>query len=324
MTAPEHALVVTGVSSLIGHHLASFFVGHGHRVIGTISKPPVAYEGVQRRRLDAVETVGVTLATLELTDGDAIRTFIDRHRPRYWIHHAGWATRYASLDYDLDRGHAVNVAPLDDLYPALRSVGCRGVIVTGSSAEYSDSDQANLESDCCVPALPYGLSKLTETLRARQLALQHCIPTRVARIYIPFGRYDAPNKLLPSVIEALRQGRPIDLSACEQHRDFLYMGDLVEGYAALLRDLDRATVFDVFNLCSGQAMPLRDLLLELTRLLDGDPALLLFGARPMRSGEPPVSYGSSVKAAAVLGWRPGSLREGLRKFLQASADTVSH
>ncbi len=123
---------------------------------------------------------------------------VDRCAPSLWIQHAGFARGYGSLDFDLDHGHLINVAPLTQLYSALRGSRC-GVIVTGSSAEYAAADSGNRESDACAPDTPYGLSKFAETLRARQLAAQHDVSTRVARLYIPFGARDNPQKLLVQV-----------------------------------------------------------------------------------------------------------------------------
>jgi nucleoside-diphosphate-sugar epimerase len=322
MTPPAtDPIVVTGVSSFVGGHLATHFARAGFDVVGTTSRPPAAYEPLRRARLDAAAAAGAALAPLELTAPRAIEAFIRARRPAVWIHHAGWATNYARPDYDLDRAHAVNVAPLGALYACCRACGCRGVIVTGSSAEYGDSDFACTEADPCWPATAYGLSKLAETIRARQLALEHGLPTRVARVFVPYGPMDSPAKLLPSVVRSLRAGEPIDLSPCRQSRDFLHVRDLVGGYEALVGDLDRQVPFDLFNLSSGRATPLKELLLALADLLEADAALLRFGARDMRPGEAPVSYGANDKARAILRWAPRPLHEGLRDYLRETRGT---
>lgn len=309
-------LVVTGLSSFLGTHLARAFARKGHRVLGTLTRSASEYDALRGRRIRAAEQSGVDVRTLDVTAAGAVREFVAREKPAVWVHHAGWATEYCSPAYDLDRGHAVNVAPLRALYEALVTHDCRGVLITGSSMEYADSDRPAREDDACWPTTPYGLSKLAETLQARQLAGALGLRTRAARVFVPYGPLDDAKKLIPDVIRALRAGESVDLSPCEQARDFLHVDDLARGYEALVADLGRDQAFDLFNLCSGQATPLKQLLLELARTLGADPGLLHFGKRALRPGEPPVSYGANDKARTLLGWQARPLREGLRAYLE--------
>jgi len=310
-------VVLTGVTSFVGLHLALDHVRRGNRVIAVTSKARSAYDGIRARRLNAIAG-HVEFVAADLTDRAAVLALVQRTQPTLWLHHAGFADAYASLDYDLAKGFAVNVAPLSHLYEALAGGAC-GVVVTGSSAEYSASDEANDEGEVCWPDSPYGIAKLAETLRARQLAERHHVPTRVARLYIPFGPLDHPDKLLAQVIAGLREGRPIDLSPCNQKRDFLGVADLCAGYRALDQDLAR-DIFDVFNICSGRAVELREFLLSIAVRMKADPALLGFGKRAMRQGEAAVSFGSNAKAKRLLSWTPTDLATAIDRDLLAPAD----
>ncbi len=310
------AVVVTGATSFVGCHLARAFAAAGWRVTATHSRPLADYAGIAADRLDSLSG-GVTLARLDLRQPRSVAALVGQTAPALWVHHAGHATDYASPGYDLAGSLAVNVMPLDPLFAALRGTGC-GVIVTGSGMEYSASDAACREDDACVPDTPYGLSKLAESLRARQLALETEVPTRVARLFIPFGSLDNPAKLLSQVVARLRVGQPVDLSSGQQRRDFLGIADLCAGYLALADDLPRAT-FDIFNLCSGQAVALRELLIQVAREMGASQDLLHFGALPMRPGEPAVAYGSMGKAATMLGFCPRPLDEAIRTDLLGQA-----
>lgn len=298
------AVIVTGASSFMGLHLGQAFAAAGWRVVATHSQRRDRYDGLQGQRLDRLSQV-CRLVQCNLRDAAAVAGLIVAESPALWLHHAGHATGYASPEYDLTTGHAVNVATLEPVYRALAGSGA-GVIVTGSSMEYGAKDGPNVEEDACCPDTPYGLSKLCETLRARQLADHYGVPTRVARLFIPVGPLDNPRKLLPQVVTALRTGTPIDLSPCEQRRDFAAAEDICAGYLSLAADLPRLP-FDIFNLCSGEAVALRSLLLGIAADLGADPELLRFGALPLRPGEPPVSVGDNAKAAALLDWRPRTL-----------------
>ena len=316
MTDPVRAIhrkvVVTGASSFVGCHLAHRFAISGHDVIATHTRPFDTYGDIQGQRLSFVRETA-QLAQLDIRDDAGIAAIIDQHTPDLWVHHAGFATNYASPEYDLETGFTVNVLPLQSLFRRLANTGT-DVIVTGSSAEYSDSDAADRESDACWPSMPYGLCKLAETQAAKQYAAQFGVSTRVARVYIPFGTLDAPNKLLAHVIRCLRDESRVDLSPCTQRRDFIGIADLTEGFLALARDLERGG-FDLFNLSSGQATPLRDLVTGIANALGADRALLDFGARPMRAGEPDISFGDNTKARTLLKWSPAPLQQAIERDL---------
>lgn len=308
----QKTAIVTGVSSFVGCHLARAFAAADYRVVAVTSRPRDAYDGVRAQRLGFISDA-VTFAVGDLTDAGALDALIEDHAPDVWVQHAGYADNYASPDYDLAKSLPLNVVALEPLYQRLAETGA-GVLVTGTSMEYAASAQANREDDACWPDLPYGVSKLAQTVEAARLARQYDVPTRVARIYIPVGPYDAPGKLMDFVIRQLAAGEAADLSPCDQKRDFLGVDDICSAYVKMADDLPRQT-FDLFNVCSGAATELKGLLLNVANLMGADPALLKFGARAMRPGETMVSYGDNAKARRVLGWTPGPIEDALNALI---------
>lgn len=296
MRAPGTVLV-TGVSSFVGMHLSLAFKNTGFNVIAAHSKALDNYDGIQKHRLEALSGF-VSLAELDITSKEKVTDFLRAVQPQLMIHHAGYATNYTSYDYDFDRSLAINVTPLTSIYPVLKELGS-SIIITGSSAEYSSSDEPDFEDDACWPDTPYGVSKLMETVMARQLAVQYGVPTRVARLYIPYGPFDNPQKLIPQVVKGLLNGESINLSPCDQKRDFIYIDDVTRIYLALVDDMSRQ-IFDIFNIGSGEAIELKQFLQVLAREMCADPALLDFGALERRPGEPESSYSSIDKITKHL------------------------
>ncbi|MBF0246640.1 MAG: NAD(P)-dependent oxidoreductase [Alphaproteobacteria bacterium] len=310
---PERTAIVTGASSFVGCHLARAYADAGWAVVAVTSRARETYDGIRAQRLDFIAG-RVAFAVCDLTDADAAAVLVDEYAPVLWVQHAGYADNYASRDYDLEKSLALNVVALEPLYRTLYGRGC-GVIVTGSSMEYSASDAANREDDVCWPDLPYGVSKLAETVEAHRLACQYGVATRVARLYIPVGPLDAPGKLMDFVTRQLVAGKTAGLSPCEQKRDFLGIRDLCNAYVKLADDFHRQT-FDVFNICSGAATRVKTLLEGLADAVGADRALLDFGARGMRPGETMVSFGDNTKARTVLGWTPRPLEDALKDLVE--------
>ena len=272
------------------------------------------YDALRRARLDHAATVA-RLVRNDLRDRESTLALVEKEAPALWVHHVGYTTNYTQPDFDWIGALETTALPLSFLYPVFRECGA-SVIVTGTDQEYGASDHLNREEDVCRPNTPYGLSKLAEGAAARQLSLLHAVPTRLARVYLPFGRLDNPRKLLPQLIEALREGRTMDLSAGEQRRDFLGIADLCAAYIALANDMGR-TMFDIFNVSSGEPTQLRTLLETLSDEMGADRALLNFGALPMRPGEPPLSCGDASKARDLLGWQARPLARAISEDLLA-------
>ena len=295
---PKKKILITGISSFIGYNLGVYFADSAkYEVFGTISKNFSEYSGIELERISDLERI--KLIQLNLKNHEAIADFIRAEKPNFWINHAGYATNYDSFDYNWKNGLEINVSPLFKLYKALSENDCEGVIITGSNAEYSNSEIGNKETSICIPSTPYGMSKLLETLTAEQLSLQYNIPTRIARVFIPFGKFDNSQKLLPYTISKLIKNETVDLSLCLQQRDFIYIKDLVKIYESLINDCKQGG-FEIFNVASGNPTRLRDILILISKILDKPTELLNFNSRPMKNSEALISYGNIEKLKRKL------------------------
>ena len=314
MLHQKPTIVITGASSFVGCHLARGFSKRGWRTFRTGRYSASHYKNLSAQRIGLIEPE-TNWKVLDIKDKNAVKNFIENVKPQFWIHHAGYAINYSSADYDIHQADEVNVKPIEYTFEALAQNDCKGVVVTGTDAEYFGGDSPYLETDLCTPSTPYGQSKLKETQTALDLAIRLGMPVRVARLFIPFGPLDDPGKLIYYVLSNLEQGKPIDLSLCEQKRDFVYIDRVVDAYELLINDLDRGGT-DIFNLSSGQATAVRDVVNWIAEGIGASKSLLNFSARPMRAGEQMVSYGSNHKARTILGWVPGDIEDGISSLIK--------
>ncbi len=308
-------IVVTGASSFVGCHLAVMLNKAGYKV-DTVVSPRSNRSDIQSKRLAWISSQGIRSHQVDITQAQAIKHFINETRPDFWIQHAGWTAKYNQYNYDMNHASQLNVALLHPIYQALSEVSCQGIIITGTEAEYGESQQAHCEDELFWPTMPYGLSKLSETIYSKQLADHYQLSTRVARLFLPFGPLDNPNKLMPSAIHALLNKQPLELTSSEQYRDFVYIDDVVNAYALLLKDLTRDCIFDIFNISSGKPQQLKKVLLSLAKMIDADSQIFQFGSKHDAGGIIPYIYGSNKKTSALLNWQTIPMEQALKHYLK--------
>jgi len=185
-----------------------------------------------------------------------------------------------------------------DLVAALGSRGCARLVVAGTSAEYGVSPVPLVESSEVAPWSVYGAAKasfhrlLCSSLRPTGMSVSW------ARLFNLTGPGESPTRLLPNVATHVLAGRPIELTDGTQVRDFLHVDDVARG---LITAMDVGHDGAV-NVCTGEGVRLRDLLVDLAEQL-GEPSLLRFGERTRAKNDPDCVVGSST-VLRQLGWRP--------------------
>jgi nucleoside-diphosphate-sugar epimerase len=309
-------VVITGATSFVGMHLCNIFAKNEWRVIAGHLRKFSAYASPQLERIKQIAKA-VEFVQFDITDQKDLTNIVEKYVPKLWIHHAGYTTDYADLNFDYKSGLTINAGSIPLVFKALKGQAC-GVIITGTEAEYGPAENVHFESDIPRPSSLYGVSKLAQTITAQQQSEFYNIPTRVARLFLPFGTFDHPRKVISLVIDSLRNNRPIELSPCTQKRDFIGVQDLCEAYFKLAKDLDRGG-FDIFNVCSGEATELKTLIELIADALNADHQLLKFGKIPMRTGEPNLIVGDNSKASNVLSWIPRHLTNAIQEDLNLIA-----
>ncbi len=107
------------------------------------------------------------------------------------------------------------------------------------------------------PALPttlYGRTKLQGTRVLAEGGPALGLRAITARLFTVYGPGEHPGRLLPALLQAARTGRPLELSAGTQCRDFTYIEDVAEGMLRLGRSAGDNTIV---NLATGRLTSVR-------------------------------------------------------------------
>lgn len=185
------------------------------------------------------------------------------------------------------------------LTEAFCQAGGQRVVVAGTCAEYDWSHgYCREETTPLHPATLYGVAKDATRRLVMAVCQQHQISCAWGRIFLPFGSGESPQRLIPSLLAALRGQRPAFGIYANAYRDFLHASDVAAGLVTLLQ----TTASGAYNVSSGQPLRLEMLVRHLADILGADPQPLL-ALSQNRPHEPALLVGESQRLQA-LGWCP--------------------
>jgi len=147
----------------------------------------------------------------------------------------------------------------------------------------------------------------------------HDISTVMLELGDNYGPDDHRGKVVTALIDAVRDGRRLQMSPGDQALDLTYIDDVVEALrvAAERLALSTQTKHERFSVLSGQTISLRELAEEIQRLI-GHDLDVSWGARSHR---PRQVMRPRPTADALPGWLPSiRLDAGLLRLIAESAE----
>lgn len=276
-------LLVTGAAGFVGTALAAALGG----------------------RADLIALTG------DIRDGDAVARQLRRAQPDAVIHLAAIAAP-AEAARAPEAAWAVNVMGTLNLARAvLAEAPAARLVFAGSSEAYGESAAAGTpltEAAPLRPRTPYGATKAAAELMLAQMAHEGLRAVRF-RPFNHTGPDQDPRYVIPAFarqivrIEHGRQPPLLRTGNLAVARDFLDVGDVVAAYLLAALEAGPEIEGEVYNLASGTAVPLRELLERLLAMSERPIAVETDPAR-LRKDEIAVISGDAGKAARELGWRP--------------------
>lgn len=245
----------------------------------------------------------------DVRDGEALRVLVLGFRPDYVFHLAAQSSVKQSweqweLTYDIAlRGQR-------NLLEAVREAGGDArVHVACSSEEYGKVAEEDLplrEDHPLRPATPYAFSKVIQDYLAVFYFQAYGVKTVRTRAFNQTGPGQAPEFVVSdfarqiALIEAEKAEPVMRVGNLEARRDFSDVRDLAAAYWHLL---ERGEPGDVYNVCSGKALAVREILDTLLSMA-GRPIEVRQDPGKMRPLDVPVLEGDNSRMRAVTGWEP--------------------
>ena len=296
--------LITGITGFAGSHLAEFILSN---------HPDVEVYGIMRWRsrtenIEAIEK-RVQLVECDLRDATSVKTLLGRVRPDKIFHLA--AQSYVPASWNAPgESLTTNIIGQLNIFEAVRELKIEPWIqIACSSEEYGLVKEDELpikETNPLRPLSPYAVSKVGQDYLGYQYHMSFGLNVVRTRAF----NHDGPRRgdvfvssnFAKQLVEVEKGKRPavIHVGNLEARRDFSDVRDIVRGYWL---SLERCEAGEVYNLCSGKAYSIQEVLDRLIELsgakvkIEQDPARL-------RPSDVPVLIGDCTKFREVTGWKP--------------------
>ncbi|GAB3439032.1 NAD-dependent epimerase/dehydratase family protein [Insolitispirillum peregrinum] len=291
-------VLLTGASGFVGAAVARQMVAQGRNVALLLRSSS------DTRRIDDILDK-VTVIRGDMANIGQARDEISAFAPQAVAHLAWQGVKGADRNsYE----QADNVPASVALYRLAAELGCSRFVGLGSQAEYGPCPARSDEQVPTRPTTVYGAAKLSTFCLLDRMAAADGNSFAWLRLFSSYGPGDDPSWLIPYMTLRLLSGEKPSLTKGEQLWDYIYVDDAAAAVVSLI-DSDAT---GAFNLGSGQAWPLHDLITKIRDLID--PALPLgFGDVPYRPDQVMHLEADITALSRATGWTPKMpLDDGLK------------
>lgn len=270
------SILLTGASGFLGYHFAKRLLAQGTKVVG-----------IKRKNSSLWRYSDVKSDNLEFYDIENLQKAFSDNEPECVIH--------TVCSYGRSGESLVELMDANVMF---------GLKVFEIAKKYEVQTFFNTDTLLQKNINDYALSKN----QFNQWLKRNSSSTQIFNMKIEhmYGLKDDDKKFISWFINQLKNNvDKIDLTSCEQKRDFVFVDDVVSAYLAVFDNKEKFGKFAEFDVGTGEQIVLKEFLLEIYNQckakFDFD-TFLNFGAKEMRKGEA-MEIVENVEPLKSLGWK---------------------
>lgn len=301
-------LLVTGGAGFIGSNLVHYVLAHTE-VEQLVNLDCLTYAGSLENLAGVTADRRYRFEHVDLRQREEVLGVFHRHRITHVMHLAAESHVDRSIAAPADFIHT-NLVGTFHLLEAARAVGVERLLHVSTDEVYGslDAHGAFTETTPYAPRSPYSASKAGADMLVRAYHHTYGVPVLVTNCSNNYGPRQHPEKLIPTVIRAALEGRPIPVYGDGQNvRDWLHVEDHCR---ALWRVLEKGAVGETYNIGAGNEWKNLDLVEHIADDVDRELGRPLGTSRrlvsfvPDRLGHDRRYAIDATKLRSTLGWSP--------------------
>jgi len=293
--------LISGANGFCGRHLADVLEGGYNKVYGVSRKIPDDL---------LIEHPHVKYEHCNLVDHTSVFNILKKIKPDCVFHLAAESSVASSWKSPINMLNN-NVLSQVNIFEAVRELELpTRIIVSCSSEEYgliNESDLPVNENCCFNPLSTYAVSKVAQDMLAYQYYKSYNMDIVRVRAFNLTGPGRSPNYALSSfakqiadIEKGLLAKNTILVGNLNVKRDYTDVRDAMNAYHKIASKAKSGTVY---NLCSGKAHSLKDLLDILISFSTTDINIEVDELR-FRPSDLPIMLGDNTKIKTKIGWTP--------------------
>ncbi|MEK7450490.1 MAG: SDR family NAD(P)-dependent oxidoreductase [Patescibacteria group bacterium] len=296
-------VLVTGGAGFIGSTLTRRLLKMGYNINLIVKKDTNLW-----RLKDIVSKI--RMHEINLLENLKLSRAVNKIKPNTIIHLATYSN-YRNQQA-IKQMINLNIEGTLNLLMASKDINYAVFINTGSSSEYGFKNKPMNEEDLLEPASFYAATKASATLFCQVFAKEYKKPIVTLRPFSVYGQHEEKDRFIPTIIKAVIENKPINLTPGNQRRDFIYIDDVVDAYIKTIRN-GKSLAGQILNIGTGKQYSNDDVVKMLFKAV-GKTVSVKKGAFPKRLWDTPYWAANISKTNKLLKWKPQfSLEEGLRK-----------
>lgn len=286
--------IITGVAGFVGRHLVEHIQKNepfseilGIDIAATCSLPIQRY------------------CSCNLSDKQATSAMVKDYAPDYIVHLASISSvgqSWQNPSHCFKNNTDIMLSILDSV--AENHLRTR-ILSIGSSEEYGYSAEPLREDMPLNPQNPYAVAKVSQELLGKLYAQSMGVNVVMTRSFNHIGPKQSDRFVVPSFMRQLvniKNGaeNKMLVGNINVARDFLDVRDVVDAYYKILHNGQNG---EVYNVCSGRAYQLRELISLAENLLDIRANIEIDPTR-LRPNDVMLIVGNNGKLRSALNWQP--------------------
>ena len=297
--------MITGFTGFVSHHFLELLneVEPGSIVLGVDKNSP-------NNDFPLYKNIAVSFENIDLLDRLATANVLESFQPEYILHLASVSSVAQSWHTPLD-SFVNNTNIFLNLVEQLRikKSNCR-ILSIGSSEEFGDVTEKELpltEEHPLKPVSPYAVARVSQEMLSKIYADGFSMDIVMTRSFNHIGPGQKEMFVISSFAKQLvnlsRRNEPLNTITTGNLsviRDFVDVRDVVRAYYLLLKKGKRG---EVYNICSGKGIVLKDIVIKMSELLNMKIETIT-NSDLIRPNENKKVVGSYKKINEEFSWEP--------------------